>query len=212
MERAAALLALALCASGSAAIGCRPMGSAAAETARAWGAGPARWLLLADDRDGLAHVKTNADFAAFLGRFWDCRDADPDDDDNPFARLFAERVAAADRLYEEDGVRGSLTPRGGALLLLGPPRFLRYAQQRTPELQGGTTAGGRATRLLRVEVWGYLPRDLPAGLRQTLNADAASEQEVALTFLVSGKHTRQLEGQQLLDLAARAASRCGGGA
>ena len=145
MERAAALLALALCASGSAATGCRPAGSAAAETARAWGAGPARWLLLADDRDGLAHVKTNADFAAFLGRFWDCRDADPDDDDNPFARLFAERVAAADRLYEEDGIRGSLTPRGGALLLLGPPRFLRYAQQRTPEASRAARrrAGGR---------------------------------------------------------------------
>jgi GWxTD domain-containing protein len=210
MERAAALVALAF--SASAVAGCKPLGSAAAETARAWGAGPARWLLLADDRDGLARVETNTDFASFLARFWDCRDEDPDDDDNPFARLFAERVAAADHLYEEDGIRGSLTPRGGALLLLGPPRFLRYSQRKAPALDGGTTpAGARPTRLLRVEVWGYWPRDLPARLRASLDADLQSEQEVALTFLVSGKHTRLLEGQDLLDLGARAASRCDGG-
>jgi len=204
-ERVAALLALALVAGG-----CRPSASAAAETARAWASGPARWLLLDYDQQGLAQVETNTDFASFLGRFWGCRDADPDDDDNPFARLFAERVGAADRLYEETGIRGSLTPRGHALVLLGPPRFLRYSQRRAPTLEGSTPAGARPTNLLRVEIWGYLPADLPAALATLLGADAASEQEMALTFLVTGRHTRLLEGQELLDLAAKAASRCGG--
>ena len=208
MDRAAALLVLAL-----AVTGCRPMGSAAAETARAWGAGPARWLLLPADREELARVQTHTDFAAFLGRFWECRDADPGDDDNPFARTFAERVAAADRLYEERGVRGSLTPRGGALLLLGSPRFLRYSDRRSPSLEGGTTAAGaRPTELVRVEEWGYLPRDLPPVLRRTLGTPLESEQEMALTFLLSGRRTRLLAGGELLDLAARAASRCSGGA
>jgi GWxTD domain-containing protein len=204
-ERVFALLVLALAVGG-----CRPSGSAAAETAHAWAAGPARWLLLPQDEAGLAHVETNTDFAAFLGRFWSCRDASPGDDDNPFARLFAERVTAADRLYEEPELRGSLTPRGRALLLLGPPRFLRYSQRRAPTLEGATGAGARPTRVLRVEIWGYLPRDLPPALATLVGADLASEQELALTFLVSGRHTRQLEGQELLDLAARAASRCGG--
>jgi len=205
-ERVAALLVLAL-----AAAGCRPPVSAAAETAQAWAAGPARWLLQPADEASLASVETNTDFAAFLGRFWACRDAGPDDDDNPFARLFAERVSAADRLYEEEGVRGSLTPRGGALLLLGPPRFLRYSQRRTPTLEGGATAGGaRPTSLLRVEIWGYYPRDLSPALAGRLAVDAASDQELALTFLVSGRHTRLLEGQELLDVASRAVSRCGG--
>lgn len=202
MERVCALLVLALAVGG-----CRPPGSAAAETAHAWAAGPARWLLLPQDEAGLAHVETNTDFAAFLGRFWSCRDADPGDDDNPFARLFAERVTAADRLYEEQELRGSLTPRGRALLLLGPPRFLRYSQRRAPTLEGSTAAGARPTRVLRVEIWGYLPRDLQPALAAL--AGAAGEEELALTFLVSGRHTRQLEGQELLDLAARAASRCG---
>ena len=205
MDRAAALLVLAL-----AADGCRPPISAAAETARAWSAGPARWLLLPDDEDGLGQVETNTDFAAFLARFWSCRDEDPADDDNPFARLFAERVAAADRLYEETGIRGSLTPRGRALLLLGPPRFLRYSQRRAPTLEGSTAAGARPTRLLRVEIWGYLPSDLPPALCTLLGADPAAEQELPLTFLVSGRHTRLLEGQELLDLAAQAASHCQG--
>jgi len=202
-ERVAALLLVAL-----AAAGCRPSTSAAAETAHAWAAGPARWLLLPDDERALGQVESNADFGAFLGRFWDCRDENPKDDDNPFARLFAERVAAADRLYEEPQVRGSLTPRGRALLLLGPPRFLRYSQRRAPTLEGATAAGARPTKLLRVEIWGYQPRDLSPALTTLVGADPKGEQELALTFLVSGRHTRLLEGQELLDLAARAASRC----
>jgi GWxTD domain-containing protein len=204
MERAAALLLLAIATSG-----CRAPASPAAETARAWGSGPARWLLLPTERDGLARVDTNTDFAGYLARFWACRDEEPADDENAFARLFAERVAAADRLYEEPGVRGSLTPRGGALLLLGPPPFLRYSQRRAPTLEGTTAAGARQTRLLRVEIWGYLPRDLPPPLRAMLHADKEAEGELALTFLVSGRHTRLLEGQELLALAARAASHCG---
>ena len=203
MERVTALLVLVL-ASG----GCRAPASDAAATARAWGAGPTRWLLLPSDEDALQKVRTPAEFTTFLARFWDCRDSDPADGTNPFARVFAGRVADADRLYEEAGVRGSLTPRGGALLLLGPPRFLRYSQRRAPSLAGATTSGARATRLLRVEIWGYLPRDLPATLRETLGADVGSEQELAITFLLGERHTRLLEGQELLDLAARAASRC----
>lgn len=193
-----------------AAAGCRPSASAAAETAHAWAAGPARWLLLPDDERALGQVESNSDFGTFLARFWDCRDEDPKDDDNPFARLFAERVAAADRLYEEPQIRGSLTPRGRALLLLGPPRFLRYSQRRAPTLEGATAAGARPTKLLRVEIWGYQPRDLPATLARFVGADPQGDQELPITFLVSGRHTRLLEGQELLDLAARAASRCSG--
>jgi GWxTD domain-containing protein len=205
-----ALAALGCAALASTVLGCRPSASVAAETAHAWAAGPARWLILPDDERALGQVETNTDFGSFLARFWDCRDEDPKDDDNPFARLFAERVAAADRLYEEPGIRGSLTPRGRALLLLGPPRFLRYSQRRTPTLEGSTAAGARPTKLLRVEIWGYQPRDLPPALAALVGADPQSEQELAITFLVSGRHTRLLEGQELLDLAARAASRCAG--
>jgi GWxTD domain-containing protein len=202
-DRATALLALALAAGG-----CAAPRSPAAATAKAWGDGPAHWLLLPEDRERLARVETNTDFSSFLARFWSCRDSDPQEPDNPFGRLFAERVIAADRLYEEPELRGSLTARGGALLLLGPPRFLRYSERRAPSLEGTTASGARPTRLLRVEIWGYLPRDLPDPLRELVHADEASEQEIALTFLVSGRHARLLEGGDLLELAARAASHC----
>ncbi len=203
MERAAALLVLAL-----AVCGCGAPPSPAAETARAWGEGPAHWLLLPEEQAGLAAVHSSGEFATFLAGFWSCRNAGPPGGDNTFGRLFAERVAAADRLYEEPGVRGSLTARGGALVLLGPPRFLRYSQRKAPSLEGTTGSGARPTRLLKVEAWGYLPNDLPAALRSQLGLDETSQQELTVDFLVSGRHTRMLEGEELLEAAARAASHC----
>src|SRR5438045_3976430 len=77
---------------------CRGPRSPAAETARAWGDGPARWLLLPDEQSTLRQVRSNGDLTRFLAAFWACRDEDPARDDNAFARLFAQRVEAADRL------------------------------------------------------------------------------------------------------------------
>ena len=182
--------------------------SPAAETAHAWGNGPTKWLLLPEETAALDGVRTNADFAHFLAGFWDCRDDDPTSGDNPVARLFAERVEAADRLYGERHLRGSLTDRGRALLLLGPPSILHYSERRTPALEGTTAAGARATRLLKVEVWGYYPADLPPLLRQQLAPGARGDEELAVTFLVSDKGARLLEGDDLLTLAARALARC----
>lgn len=182
--------------------------SPAAETARAWGNGPTRWLLLPEDTAALEAVRTNAEFAHFLAGFWDCRDDDPSTGDNPVARRFAERVEAADRLYGERHLRGSLTDRGRALVLLGPPSMLHYSERRTPALEGTTAGGGRATRLLKVEVWGYHPADLPPPLRARLAPNARDDEELAVTFLVSEKSARLLEGDDLLTDAARALARC----
>jgi GWxTD domain-containing protein len=191
-----------------AASGCGVPASPAAEAARAWGEGPARWLLLPGDRDALDRVATSGEFASFLQGFWSCRDDRPAPNDPTFGERFAERMTAADKLYIEPGLRGSLTPRGGALLLLGPPRFLRYSERRAPVLEGTTAAGGRPTKPVRLEVWGYLPRDLPPSLRATLHEDASSDHEIAVSFLLAERRTRLLEGDDLLELAAQAATHC----
>ncbi len=71
------------------------------------------------------------------GRLLERRDPDLEKPGNECAKTFYQRVEAADRLYSEGGTRGSLTERGRALILLGPPPVLRYSQKRVPELGAG---------------------------------------------------------------------------
>jgi len=141
--------------------------------------------------------------AAFLQAFWRRRDPDPDTPDNPTSAAFGRRVKAADRLYSEEGVRGALTDRGRALILLGSPAELRYARRAIPALDLiGRTSGGGPTRSLPQETWIY-PRE---GLAEVLRplADEALDGRVMLVFLEETRHTRLLEGEKLLQRAARA--------
>jgi GWxTD domain-containing protein len=89
-----------------------------------WAAGPARWYLLAAERKMLEQVRTSAEAVNFIEQFWRLRDPDPRTAENRFRETFASRVEAADLLYAEGSTRGSLTPRGRAQLLLGPPVHL----------------------------------------------------------------------------------------
>jgi GWxTD domain-containing protein len=179
----------------------------AAQTARSWAAGPVRWLLLPDELEELREVRTSAQFSGFLQAFWTRRDDDRSDDEIPFGAVFAERVAAADRLYVEDGLRGSLTDRGGALVLLGPPTILRSSQRRTPTWTGDPPPGARPTKLVQLETWAWQGRDLSPELRTAFGL-ADDDQEVTLTFVVGSRHTRLLDGREVLALAACAAARC----
>jgi GWxTD domain-containing protein len=188
---------------------CRPPPAPAAQTARSWGEGPVRWLLLPEEQEKLHKVRTGAELAAFLQEFWSRRDDDPTDDEIPFGNLFAERVAAADRLYAEEGVRGSLTDRGGALLLLGPPTILRSNQRRVPLWSGDPPPGARPTRVIQLEVWAWQARDLSPALRSALGL-AHEDAEVTITFAPGARRTRLLDGREVLTLAACAVARCAG--
>ena len=184
------------------AAGCAAM-EPGSETARAWGQGPARWLLLPDEQAELEGLR-DADLPGFLQRFWRRRDDDPSTPEVPFAAVYTERVAAADSLYAEEGMRGSLTDRGGALLLLGPPSILRTAQQRSLTWGGAKPPpGARPTRLVKLEIWAYHPDDLSPDLRGLMGLGWEGR-EVAVTFQVGARQTRLVEGRDLLLLAARA--------
>jgi len=173
------------------------------ETARAWSEGPVRWLLLPEELEELHAIRGGPELSQFLRAFWSRRDDDPSTPEIPITQLYAERVAAADRLYAEDDVRGSLTDRGGTLLLLGPPTMLRTAQRRSPTWSGAKPPpGARPTRLVALEIWGYRPEDLSPALRGLMGVEWEAR-EVAVTFQIGARHTRLIEGRDLLLLAAR---------
>jgi GWxTD domain-containing protein len=175
------------------------------EPVRAWTAGPVRWLMLPAERDELARLASDAEAAIFVREFWRRRDQDPGGDGNEARRRFEERVTAADRQYGEPELRGSLTARGRALVLLGPPHLLRRERRVVPAWQPARARGTpMPVKPMPVEVWEYRVADLPPPLATLL--DAQGEASVVLCFALGGR-AKLLEGERYLEWAAEAAVR-----
>jgi GWxTD domain-containing protein len=170
--------------------------------------GPTRWLMLPDELHQAERLRTSRDAVDFIEQFWRRRDPDPGQPGNPFAKTFYERVAAADRLYAEGGVRGSLTDRGRALILLGPPPILRYSQRRAPAWEPGKPGMRPAIRArnLVLEIWVYPLASLPPALAAALGGEEPPD-EITLTFLAGSRHTTLIDGEKYLEAATRAAVR-----
>jgi len=184
----------------------RPQATGAVEE---WAEGPARWLILPDDAKQLHRVRTNQEAVAFMESFWRRRDPNPGQPGNPFVQIFYQRVEAADRLYGEEGTRGSLTDRGRALVLLGPPPLLAYGQKPAASWEPGREGKPLVqTHKVQVETWTYHEADLTPAMVALLKAEGRAP-EVSLVF-VAGPRTFLIEGGRLLDLAARAAVRDSG--
>ncbi len=171
----------------------------------AWADGPVRWLMTPEEAKRVRRLRTGRQAIVFLEEFWQRRDPTPGDRANPFAEEFQRRVENADELYPENGVRGSMTDRGRALVLLGPPPLLRYGHEEVPAWNRGRREGRPAmqTRRIAVETWIYPLGDLPADYAALLGDDL----EVKLVFVVEAKRTYMVAGGRFLDLAARAALR-----
>lgn len=177
-------------------------------SARTWIEGPVHWLVLPDEARRFRRLDTSAEALAFIEQFWARRDPDPQTPGNPFAQEFFERVQSADLLYSGARRRGSLTDRGGATVLLGSPSVLRYTQQTAPTWEPGSTRrrSGASVRRVRVEVWGYDAEDLPPRLVELLEKEGI-DFPVELTFVEEADRSRLVDGEKILDLAARAAVR-----
>ena len=170
--------------------------------------GPTRWLMLPEENKRFRRLDTTREAVGFIEDFWRRRDPDPATPGNEFSRTFYERVEAADRLYPEEGTRGSMTDRGRALVLLGPPPTLRASQKNIPIWEPGKP-GARApaqTRSLQIETWVYTLADLPPELA-ALIAEEDPKPQIELVFAVEPKSTELLEGEKYLEMAARAAVR-----
>lgn len=188
-------------------LGCGAAGRPAeAGFLRTWAAGPARWLMLPEEERQLDRLRTHAQAVAFVEGFWRRRDPDGGRPGNPFEEEFQRRVEAADRLYGEGTVRGSLTDRGRALILLGPPPALNYGQKPVPAWDPGHMGGRPAveTKRIAVESWSYGSEDLPPRLRELL-AGEGRDDGVTLVFVVEPRRTSLTDGERFLDAAVRAA-------
>src|SRR5258706_3974013 len=170
--------------------------------------GPTRWLMLPDELHQYRRIRSASETVDFNEAFWRRRNPDPTTHGNEFARTFYERVDAADRLYSEDGVRGSLTDRGRALVLLGPPPLLRYGQKKVPVWEPahpGCPANVH-THDLGLHAWVYPVAELPPAFAERIQADEPRP-EIVLVFAEEARHTHLIEGEKYLELAARAAVR-----
>lgn len=170
--------------------------------------GPTRWLMLPEEQRKFRRLNTTREAVDFIEAFWRRRDPDPNTPGNEFSKTFYERVEAADRLYSDGGTRGSLTDRGRALILLGPPAVQRYYQKKVPGWDPGRPGAPSAvqTRILSLESWVYAVTDLPPALQQRIQEDDGRA-EIVLAFTVDPRHTYLIEGDKYLDMAVRAAVR-----
>jgi GWxTD domain-containing protein len=141
----------------------------------------------------------------FIEEFWRRRDPHPSEPGNPFLETFFERVQAADSIYGEGELRGSLSDRGRALIVLGPPPILRQGRRKGPRheaLRAGTQGEQRA-RWVVTEEWEYPSDTLPPELLEELPKD---HQAVVLVFLEGHHRTSLVEGEKFLEIAARVAA------
>lgn len=165
--------------------------------------------MLPEEEREVRRLQTTREVIDFIEDFWRRRDPDPGTTDNELSKVFYERVEAADRLYSEEGQRGSLTDRGRALVLLGPPPVLRYAQKRIPLLEPslpGQVLAPTQSRTASLETWVYRLADLPPRFLDLLGDDPPPA-EIVLTFSVGSRETSLNDGEKYLHLAARASVR-----
>ena len=178
----------------------------------AWAAGPVQWLLLPDERKELKAAGKHDEAGDFIEAFWARRDDDSSHGTNEYREEFAKRVEAADVLYSDEGTRGSLTDRGRALILIGPPSHITVTQEPVMAWDPASNTGDRVTmRDVDVEIWGYRMEDLPAGMLEIWMAKKKRAAEDTLTLTVMfrkvARRTSLVEGEALLEAAARAAVR-----
>jgi GWxTD domain-containing protein len=170
-----------------------------------WAEGPASWLLLPAERRELRRVSSSVDSIYFIEAFWQRRDPDTNVDGNPVRETFHRRVDAADQLYPEPGSRGSLTDRGGALILLGSPSHLHVTSRPALSWDPRERSGQRVTKESQsYEIWGYRLEELPPELVELVRRRRGDEPvRLQLTFVRGKERTHLVEGGDLLELAAR---------
>jgi GWxTD domain-containing protein len=161
--------------------------------------------MLPAERRNLAEVDSAAEAVNFVETFWALRDPDPSSPDNSFRQNFSSRVEAADLLYPEGGLRGALTARGRALILLGPWARLEVSSEPALKWTTGRRANRRVTtRKVDVEIWRYPPETLPPRYEAALRAKGHDE-GVELRFHLTAAGARLVEGESFLEMAAKVA-------
>ena len=91
----------------------------------AWGDGPVRWIMTADEKRTWSQLSSGAEWQEFVDKFWESRNPQPGNPDNSYRTGFERRVGFADANFVQvEGTRGSMTDRGMVFILLGPPTYV----------------------------------------------------------------------------------------
>ncbi len=98
-----------------------------------WDRGPVHFLLTSQERQNFDRLSDPVTRSEFVVAFWKARDPRPETAENELREEFERRVAFADAHFAQDEVRGSLTDRGMAFVLLGPPTYVGRQPIRTGE-------------------------------------------------------------------------------
>ncbi|HYC91485.1 MAG TPA: GWxTD domain-containing protein [Thermoanaerobaculia bacterium] len=100
-----------------------------ASTAFAADLGPLQFLLTKEEAAAWKNVKSDADAQAFLDLFWARRDPTPGTPQNEYRAEIEARIKYADEQFNRERVRGALTERGRALIVLGAPQRVDRTRQ-----------------------------------------------------------------------------------
>ncbi len=178
-------------------VGCGGPRTTAAEEIRDWAAGPARWLLQPEERRLVDRVRTRAQLVELRTVFWSRRDpAGRATGPGSVQELFDERVRAADTLYGGGELRGSLTDRGRALVVLGAPLKIERRLREVVAWEPGLKPGERLRRRVPSEVWIYERDNLLPAQRPLA--------PVRVVFMLEADGARLTRGERALAAAAAA--------
>ncbi len=161
-------------------------GAELSQTYKDWPAGPAGFLLTESERKAYAQIQNDKDAQAFLDLFWARRDPDLNTVQNEFKLDFDMRVAAADKQFSTDKLKGSLSDRGKTLILMGKPLAVHNVAP------GAEEEGNRPGFLERgaSQIWVYTKDGKPP---------AKKSDEIQFVFT----ETRPAAGDFVLDRADR---------
>lgn len=119
-----------------------------------WLSGATRYLATKDEIKEFKSLKSDADRAEFIERFWRRRDPTPSTLNNEYRQLFWQRVKEANEKFLDSAAPGWKTDRGKIYILYGPPEEVREDPNARTESKEDSGAG-----LIR---WTYLK---PGGRR-----------------------------------------------
>jgi GWxTD domain-containing protein len=131
------------------------------KAAQEWRRGPEKFIMSNDEEKAWKAVNTDAAAGAFIDLFWARRDPTTGTPRNEFREEFLRRVQYANASFiEKRTPRGSLTERGQAYILLGPPDTGTRANM---AVAGGSGLSSASTRSVDALNWIW-PREVAEAL------------------------------------------------
>jgi GWxTD domain-containing protein len=89
-----------------------------------WANGPIRYLMTKSEKLEWDGIRDSAERAAFIVKFWQSRDPNPETPENEFRVEYERRIRFSDTYFTVEEKRGSETDRGLVFALFGPPTYI----------------------------------------------------------------------------------------